>query len=100
MPLLSLEQLEQMYYAIMRGQIADTSTISRVIAQFEAVAADPVLGREASFDGAGAAEILRQHLAGLEEAALPPPLGEPPDAPYQPPDAPFQPPNPPALPPP
>jgi hypothetical protein len=65
-PLLSLQQLEQLYNNIVERQIIDGSTIRRIIAQFDAVAADEELSEQANFDAAGAARNLRQYLASLE----------------------------------
>ncbi len=63
---LSLRQLEQFYNDIVQQRITDSSTIRRLIAQFDAVAADPELSERAPFDPAGAARNLRQYLTSLE----------------------------------
>ncbi len=71
-PLLSLRQLKQFYNDIVQQQITDSSTIRRIVAQFEAVAADQALSDQADFDAAAAARNLRQHLASLERRASTP----------------------------
>jgi hypothetical protein len=71
-PLLSLRQLKQFYTDIVQQQITDGSTIRRIIAQFDAVAADEALSEQAPFDAAGAARNLRHYLASLERRAAPP----------------------------
>jgi hypothetical protein len=71
-PLLSLRQLEQFYNDIVQQQITDSSTIRRIIAQFEGVAADQVLSDQAEFDATAAARNLRKHLTSLERQASAP----------------------------
>jgi hypothetical protein len=66
MTLLSAQALAETYDAVVRHRITDLGTIRRIIAQFEAVAADPELSQQVPFDAAAGARNLRNHLYQLE----------------------------------
>ncbi len=66
MTVLSAQALAETYDAVVRHRITDLGTIRRIIAQFEAVAANPELSRQVPFDAAAGARNLRNHLYQLE----------------------------------
>lgn len=66
MTLISAQALAETYDAVVRQRITDLGTIRRIIAQFEAVAADPELSQQVPFDAAAGALNLQHHLYQLE----------------------------------
>ncbi len=71
------EALAEMYDAVLRQRVTDAATIQRIIAQFEAVAADPVLNQRVPFDAEAGAHNLRQHLLRLQASGIPPAFAPP-----------------------
>nr|BBH93541.1 hypothetical protein KTA_17400 [Thermogemmatispora argillosa] len=61
------EILVSTYNAVREGRITDPETISSIAARFEAVANDPELNRQVSFDAARAARALRQRAELIRE---------------------------------
>jgi hypothetical protein len=68
--LLSAQALAETYDAVVHQRITDLETIRRIIAQFEAVAADPELSPQVPFDAAAGARNLLNHLRRLERHSL------------------------------
>jgi SPFH domain / Band 7 family len=70
----SAHTLAELYQAVMDHVINDPITITRIIRQFERVAANPKLSQEVDFDAAAGADNLMEHLYRLqkrEHSALP-----------------------------
>jgi len=63
---ISPQALAETYDAVLRRRITDLATIRRIVAQFEAVANDPVLSEQVPFDAAAGARNLLHHLLQLE----------------------------------
>jgi hypothetical protein len=78
MTLRSAQALAEMYKAVMDHRITDLTTISRIISQFEAVAADPELSQQVPFDAAAGAQNLMNHRYHLQMRAYEP-LAQQPD---------------------
>lgn len=63
---LSPQVMTELYDAVLRRRIVNLSIIRRIILCFEAVADDPLLSEQASFDAAAGAQNLLHHLYQLE----------------------------------